>query len=103
MSPLPAPVSLNSHHRETLRRIFQHPASHNIEWPDVASLLNVVGTMQEHRDGRFEVRVGTEVQFLERPRHKDIDVQQVVDLRRMLTSAGYHQLLDERDDKGTGH
>jgi hypothetical protein len=27
----------------------------------------------------------------------------VVDLRRMLTSAGYHQLLDERDDKGTGH
>jgi len=26
---------------------------------------------------------------LTRPKHKDIDVQQVLDLRRMLTGAGY--------------
>ena len=35
---------LSNHHRDTLAKIFQHPTSHNIEWPDVVSLLNAVGT-----------------------------------------------------------
>ncbi len=96
----PEPHHLNNHHRDTLMRIFQHPTSHNIEWPDVASLLSVVGTIDEHRDGKFEVRVGTEVQFLERPRGKDIDVQQVVDLRRMLTSAGYLEVVRGFESQG---
>jgi hypothetical protein len=100
MTPLPEPVHLNNHHRDTLVRIFQHPTSHNIEWPDVASLLSVVGTIDEHGDGKFEVRLGGEVEFLERPRHKDIDVQQVVDLRRMLTSAGYLDVVKGFEDQG---
>lgn len=100
MTPLPEPVHLNNHHRDTLMRIFQHPTSHNIEWPDVASLLSVVGTIEEHRDGKFEVHVGTEAAFLERPRHKDIDVQQVVDLRRMLTSAGYLDVVKGFEGEG---
>ena len=100
MSPLPEPISLNNHHRDTLLRIFQHPTSHNIEWPDVASLLGVVGTIEEQRDGKFQVRVGTEMQFLDRPKHKNIDVQLVVDLRRMLTSAGYLPVVGELRSKG---
>jgi hypothetical protein len=83
------PRGLSNHHRDTLAKIFQHPTSHNIEWPDVVSLLNAVGTAVEHKEGKFEVRVGAEVRYFDRPRHKDIDVQQVVDLRHLLTSAGY--------------
>jgi hypothetical protein len=35
------------------------------------------------------VTVGAETEVFDRPRHKDIDVQMIVDLRRMLTNAGY--------------
>jgi len=101
MSSKPERVNLNNHHRDTLLRIFQHPTSHNIEWPDVASLLSVVGTIEEHKDGKFEVRLGSSVLFLERPRHKDIDVQMVVDLRRLLTSAGYKHEVEVLENKGT--
>jgi hypothetical protein len=100
MSSLPEPINLNNHHRDTLLKIFQHPTSHNIEWPDVASLLEVVGTIEEKRDGKFQVHVGSEMQFLDRPKHKDVDIQQVVDLRRMLTSAGYLQVVQDFERKG---
>jgi hypothetical protein len=89
MPSSPASPHLNNHHRRTLDKIFQHPAGHNIEWPAVLSLLEVVGTVEARRDGRFLVTVGSETETLEKPRHKDIDTQQVVNLRRMLSTAGY--------------
>ena len=96
----PVPEHLNSHHRDTLLQIFQHPTSHNIEWNDVLSLLEAVGSVEQHHDGKYAVTLGGEAQFLTRPKHKDIDVQQVVDLRRMLTSAGYRAVVDELEAKG---
>ena len=39
----PEPVHLSNHHRNTLRQIFQHPVSHNIEWRAVVSLLDAAG------------------------------------------------------------
>lgn len=83
------PAPLDSRHRDTLRRILQHPASHNIEWRAVMSLLEVVGTVSQRRDGKVAVKIGEEEEFLEPPAGKDIDVQMVVDLRRMLGNAGY--------------
>ena len=99
MAMLPGPQDLNNHHRDTLTRIFQHPTSHNIEWPDVISLFEAVGTVVEHKHGRVEIRVGREVRYFERPRHKDIDVQQVVDLRHLLRDAGYGPGTDPRGDQ----
>jgi hypothetical protein len=85
----PQSEHLDSRHRDTLRQIFEHPVSHNIEWHAVMSLLEAVGTVSEHHDGKVAAKVGTELAFLERPAGKDVDAQMVVDLRRMLTSAGY--------------
>jgi hypothetical protein len=85
----PEHVHLNNHHRDTLKKIYQHPASHNIEWLDILSLLEVVGTVDESHDGKFVVTLGPEKMTLERPKHKDVDIQVVVDLRRILRSAGY--------------
>ena len=45
--------------------------------------------MEARHDGKYLVQVGGETEVLTRPKHKDIDVQQVLDLRRMLTGAGY--------------
>ncbi len=91
---------LSPNHRDTLLQIFQHPTSHNIEWHAVLSLLEAVGTVDDRHDGRFLVHVGTETEVLTRPKDKDIDVQQVVDLRRMLTSAGYDSVVRELEAKG---
>ena len=96
---IPAPEHLNNRHRDTLLQIFQHPTSHNIEWPAVLSLLEAVGSVEQRHDGKYLVTVGTESEVLT-PKHKDIDIQQVVDLRRMLTTAGYRAAVDELEAKG---
>jgi len=80
---------LDNHHRNTLRQIFQHPASHNIEWHAVTSLLAAVGTVAGHHDGKVTVKVGSQTQIFDPPVGKDIDVQMVVDLRHLLSEAGY--------------
>ncbi len=80
---------LDNHHRNTLRQIFQHPASHNVEWHAVTSLLDAVGTVTTHHDGKVTVRVGEQTEIFDPPSGKDIDVQTVVDLRRLLSEAGY--------------
>ena len=85
----PGPEHLDNRHRDTLRQIFEHPTSHNIEWRAVLSLLEAVGETTVRHDGKVAVTVGSEREFLDPPRGKDVDAQMVVDLRRMLTSAGY--------------
>jgi hypothetical protein len=85
----PGTEHLDSRHRDTLRQIFQHPASHNIDWRAVMSLLEAVGTVTVRHDGKVAVKLGPELEFLEPPAGKDIDDQMVVDLRRMLSKAGY--------------
>src|SRR5580693_9355479 len=89
MSSSPESQHLDNHHRNTLRQIFAHPVSHNIEWHAVTSLLDAIGTVEVHHDGQVAVRVGSESAFFTHPEGKDIDEQMVVDLRRMLTKAGY--------------
>jgi hypothetical protein len=99
MESTPAPIHLNAHHRETVLHIFQHPVSHNIDWKAVVSLLEAVAHVEETHKGKLLVTLGTETETFEPPRHKDMDTQQVVDLRRMLKGAGYG--LDEDSLKVT--
>jgi hypothetical protein len=81
-------ADLSHRHRDTLERIFSHPSSGNIEWRQVLSLLEAVGTTEEH-NGKVKVALGPETEILQPPRGKDIDQQMIVDLRRMLTQAGF--------------
>ena len=90
MTSPPQPEHLNNRHRDTLRQIFQHPMSHNVEWRAVLSLLEAVGTVTVRHDGKVAVTIGPAREFLDPPHGKDIDDQMVADLRRMLSSAGYH-------------
>jgi hypothetical protein len=83
------PEHLDNRHRDTVREIFRHPTSHNVEWRAVLSLLEAVGTVTIRHDGKVVVRLGPEQEVLDPPKNKDIDEQMVVDLRRMLGNAGY--------------
>jgi hypothetical protein len=82
-------ADLSHRHRETLERIFAHPASGNIEWRQVLSLLETIGTTTEEHNGKLKLELGRETEVLQPPRGKDIDQQMIVDLRRMLTAAGF--------------
>ena len=82
-------------------RIFRHPASHNIEWHDALSLLEAVGSVEQRRDGEYAVQVGAETAFLRRTSDKDLDVDQVVEVRRLLTAAGYGPVAEALEAGGT--
>ena len=94
------PQHLSNHHRDTLLQLFQHPTSHNTRWPDVLSLLEAVGEAEPRPDGKYLVRLGGEAEVLTPPKYKDIDIQQVLDARRMLTGAGYATVVTELETKG---
>jgi hypothetical protein len=79
---------IDSEHRNTIEKIFSEPSSGNIEWRQVKSLLETVGTATAEHNGKLKVTLGGETEVLQPPREKDIDQQLIVDLRRMLRRAG---------------
>lgn len=100
MSSISGAEHLNGHHRDTLVQIFQEQTNYNLEWHDVVSLLEAIGTIEEPHDDMFRFRIGQETEVLKRPTGKDIDGQQLVDLRRILTSAGYDSVAAGLQDEG---
>ena len=82
-------ADLSNRHRDTLEKIFTHPSSDNIEWREVLSLLEAVGTVTEEHNGKVKVTLGSETEVFQPPHDKDVDKQMIVDLRRMLTNAGF--------------
>jgi hypothetical protein len=99
---------LSEHHRDTVEKIFSHPASGNIEWRQVLSLLEETGTVTAEHNGKLKVTLGPETEVFRAPHGKDVDAQLVVDLRRMLKQAGFapggdRAVSDERSrDHGDG-
>jgi hypothetical protein len=81
-----------------MTKILQHPVSHNIEWNDVLSLMNAVGEVEERHDGKFTFNVDGESLTLERPDHKDLDTQAVIDLRKLLANVNIDTSSAENHD-----
>jgi hypothetical protein len=79
---------LSNHHRETVRKIYEHSSSGNVEWRQVVSLLEADRSVVDEPNGKLRATVGPESQVITRPRDKDVDPQLLVDLRRMLQGAG---------------
>jgi hypothetical protein len=81
-------ADLHNHHRRTLEKLFEHPPSRNVEWRELESLLDAVGTVTREHNAKLRVTVGPETEVLPAPHGKDVDVQTIVDVRRMLENAG---------------
>jgi hypothetical protein len=81
-------MELSNRHRDALGKIFDRPSSGNVEWQEVLALLEAVGDVVEESNGRYRVTLGAETEVFDRPHGKDVDVQVLVDLRRMLRNAG---------------
>lgn len=82
------PHELSSRHRSTLEKIVDHQGHANVEWREVISLLEQVADVEEEHNGKYKVTLGAEVLFLHRPKHKDVDQQMLVDVRRLLDAGG---------------
>jgi hypothetical protein len=81
-------AELNNRHRDTVEKIFSHPASGNVEWRQVLSLIEAIGTAEQQHNGKVKVTIGPETEVMA-PHGKDVDEQTIVDLRRMLAGAGF--------------
>jgi hypothetical protein len=80
---------LGSHHRDTIKKIFAHPTSANIEWRQVESLLAAIGRVESYGNGKLHVTVGSQPEIILAPlNNKDAGIQTVLDLRHLLTRAG---------------
>jgi hypothetical protein len=85
---MPITMHVTADHRATLERIFRHPESANIEWRQVLSLLEAVGSVTEEHNGNVKATLGDKTEVLRPPRGKDVDKATIVELRRMLSDAG---------------
>src|SRR5215469_234644 len=79
---------LNRHHARVLEEIFEHPFPRNLEWPDVVSLINHLGSALERHDGKYEFQIGTVSAVFTKPKHKDVDAAGITELRQFLKEAG---------------
>lgn len=79
---------LNQQHARVLREIFEHPVARNLEWPDVLSLMEHLGNVQQRHDGKYQIQIGTAQTIVERPQHKDVELTELLRLRTFLKEAG---------------
>jgi hypothetical protein len=64
------PKHLNSHHLDTVMKIFAHPTSHNIRWEEVMSLIGEIGSVEEKHDGKVKHQVAAVKAALHGPKHR---------------------------------
>jgi len=73
-----------------LRAIFQDPASGNIHWREIESLLNHLGaTVETGHGARFRIVLNKMEFFLHHPHHSSVfNKQDIKPLREFLARAG---------------
>ena len=75
-------------HQRTLGMLFEHPLDHNIQWREVISLLESLGTAVEGGHDSLHVTVNNNKVTLQRPKHKDVGEEEIMQIRKFLLAAG---------------
>jgi hypothetical protein len=75
-------------HQRTLDMLFEHPMSHNIEWRDIVTLLESLGTAVEGAHGALHATINKQSVVLHRPKHKDVPQEEIINIRHFLRRAG---------------
>ena len=83
------PTALHGAHLRTLDALFRHPPAHNLEWMDVISLIEKIGTAEEKSNNKFSIEVGGQHYLMHKPHGKELTSTEVVDLRHFLQRAGW--------------
>ena len=78
----------------------ERPCPTSEDWLGGIRRIAAAGSAEERHDGKIAVTIGSQTEYFDPPRHKDIDTQAVVNLRQMLTQAGYG--ADAADTRASG-
>src|SRR5579863_2156103 len=78
---------MNDRHMRILREIFAHPFPHNLEWREVVSVINELGSALERHDGKYEFQIGRTKAVFTKPHQKDMEPAGVTELRHFLLQA----------------
>lgn len=81
---------MSNKHRHTLESIYREPASSNVQWREVESLLHHLGAEVEPSHGaRFRIVLNRHEFFIHHPHHgNEFTKQEVKHLRECLAAAG---------------
>ena len=92
-------TSLAGSDLRTYQRIFQHPASHNLEWRDVHALFRHLAEVVEEPNGNLKVSRNGQVIVLHPARTKDVaDTDELLTLRHFLArSESIPPVTDEKE------
>ncbi|HTX63213.1 MAG TPA: hypothetical protein VMD28_06215 [Acidimicrobiales bacterium] len=82
------PPHLTGRHQDTLRHVLAHPLSHNVEWHALVALLHELGSVEE-RGESVTVEAGGQRLALTRPHGKDVEADDLAQVRRFLETLGY--------------
>ena len=82
-------TALSKSCRTTLDTIYQHPLSHNLEWPDVIALFAKLGTVEHKSNNEFVFAIGGEHHLMRKAHGKNLPADDVIEFRHMLTRAGW--------------
>jgi hypothetical protein len=81
--------ALSGTHLRALEKVFQHPLSHNLSWREVNKLFATIGSVEQRHNGDRVLHIGSEQLILHSENGKDLNASEVMDLRHLLTSAGW--------------
>jgi hypothetical protein len=81
--------ALSKSHRRTMDALFAHPVAHNLDWQDVVSLLNRLGTLEHLPNNDMSLRMGDDHQNIHKPHGKDLTIDDIMVLRHFLTRVGW--------------
>jgi hypothetical protein len=77
--------TLTGSHLRTYNSIFQHPASHNLEWRNVRALFNHIAEVVEQPNGNLRVTRNGQTMVLHTPRTKDVaEMDELMELRHFI-------------------
>jgi hypothetical protein len=80
-----SPATLSASLLRTYNTIFQHPASHNLEWRNMRALFSHIGEVEEEHNGNLKVTRNGESLVMRPSSHKDIaDTEELMALRHFL-------------------
>ena len=82
-------ATLSKTSRSTIEALYQHPLSHNLEWSEVVSLFESLGTVNHKGHNEIAFGLGGEHHRVHKPHGKDLTTAEVMTFRHMLTRAGW--------------
>jgi hypothetical protein len=80
---------LHGAHLRTLEALFRHPTAHNLEWQDVLTLFERIGSVHRRGGDKFSLEVAGEHYLIHKPHSKDLTSSEVVDVRNLLRKTGW--------------